>query len=182
VVVDPQVDGDVVEPAVPGALADHQQGRGLPPPTVAAGPVTCLQHGQEPAGQQRLVSAALPGLTHRGQHLGADEHVATEGRSRDDEVACPRQAVGPGVGGRSAVHVHDGQLPVGRGGVVGDQPVDGDRGRRALVQQGEGQALPADVGVGLGRQRADAGDGGGHHGADREELGGDGHAPRRAVR
>ena len=45
----------------------------------------------------------------------------------------------------------------------------------------EGQPLVGDVGLGLGRDGADAGDGGGHGGADGQELRGDGDAPGLAV-
>ena len=53
VVVDAQVDGDVVEAAVPGPVADHEQRRGLPAAPVAAGLVAGLQRGQQPPGERR---------------------------------------------------------------------------------------------------------------------------------
>ena len=60
VVVDPQVGRDVVETAVPGAVADHQQGGGLPAATVAAREVTGPQGGQQPAAEDGLVGGGRP--------------------------------------------------------------------------------------------------------------------------
>ena len=65
--------------------------------------------------------------------------------------------------------------------VLLEQPLEGDRRGRALVEMGEGEALVGDVGVGLGRDGADAGDGGRDRRADGEELRGDGHPPRLTV-
>ena len=58
VVVDPEVDGDVVEAAVPGALLDHQDRRGLPATLVAARGVAGGERGEQPVGQRRVGSLA----------------------------------------------------------------------------------------------------------------------------
>ena len=60
-----------------------------------------------------------------------------------------------GVGGRAAVDVDDADLAVVAPVVLLEQPLQGDRRGRALVEVGEGQALVGDVGVGLGGDRAD---------------------------
>ena len=65
--------------------------------------------------------------------------------------------------------------------VLLDQPLEGDRGGRAVVEVGERQALVGDVGVGLGGDGADPGDGGRHGRPHGQELGGDGHAPGLSV-
>ena len=83
--------------------------------------------------------------------------------------------------GRAAVDVDDADLAVVAALVVLEQPLQRDRGGRAVVEVGERLALVGDVGVGLGRDRADPGHRGRHGGADGEELGGHGHPPRLAV-
>ena len=52
VVVDAQVDGDVVEPAVPGLVLDHEQRRGLPAAGVAAGRVAGGERLEQPVGER----------------------------------------------------------------------------------------------------------------------------------
>ena len=86
-----------------------------------------------------------------------------------------------GVAGGAAVDVDDPDLPVVAALVVLEQPLQRDRGGRALVEVGEGLALVGDVGVGLGGDGADAGHGGRHDRPDGQELRGDGDAPRLTV-
>ena len=80
-----------------------------------------------------------------------------------------------GVRGGAAVDVDDADLAVVAALVVLEQPLERDRGGRAVVEVGQRLALVGDVGVGLGGDGADPGHRSGHGGAHGEELGGDGH-------
>ena len=140
-VVDPQVDRDVVEAAVPASsrttrsAADCRPRRSPPAssPAVArraaGGPAVC-----RPESSPAACIAARP---------LAREHVALDGEAVPGQAARPVQARRPGVAGGSAVAVHDPHLPVVAAGVVLDQPLHGDRGGGAVVEVGEGQALVA---------------------------------------
>ena len=92
-------------------------------------------------------------------------------------AAGPVEAGVAGVAGGVAVDVDDADLAVVAALVLLEQPLQRDRRGGAVVEVGEGQALVGHVGVGLGRDGADAGDGGRDGGADGQELGGDGDAP-----
>ena len=107
VVVDPQVGRDVVAAAVPGAVGDHQQRRGLPAAPVAAGVVAGGERGEQPPGQ-RLVGRSRP------------RRAPSPRRPRGRRGCCPgsrtpspvtppaqSQAAGAGVGRRAAVRVDD---------------------------------------------------------------------------
>ena len=181
VVVDAQVDRDVVEAAVPGALLDHQQRRRLPAARVAAGRVAGGQRVEQPAGERRVRVGGLPGRLHGLDDVLAGEDVALDGVAVAGEAAGPVEAGVPGVRGGAAVDVDDADLAVVAALVVLEQPLQRDRGGRAVVEVGERLALVGDVGVGLGGDRADAGHRGRYGGADGEELGGHGHPPRLSV-
>ncbi len=53
-VVDPQVDRDVVEAAVPRLLAHHEECGGLPAPPVTPGVVAGRQRREQPASQRSV--------------------------------------------------------------------------------------------------------------------------------
>ena len=100
----------------------------------------------------------LPRQLHRLDDLGTDEDVALDRVAGAGHPARPVEALRPGVGGGVAVDVDDADLPVLAAGVLLDQPLQGDRCGGALVHVGEREALVGDVGLGLGGDRADAGD------------------------
>ena len=161
VVVDPQVDGDVVEAAVPGALADDEQRGRLPAragrrrrrrrpraPPAAGGPAARRRRWP------RQASSIASTTSLAGQDVALDR-VAVAG-----DAAGPVEAGVAGVGGGAAVDVDDADLAVVAALVLLEQPLQGDRGGGAVVEVGQGLALVGDVGVGLGGDGADPGDGG----------------------
>ena len=87
----------------------------------------------------------------------------------------------PGVRGGAAVDVDDADLPLVAALVLLEQPVQRHRRGRAVVEVRQGQALVGDVGVRLGRDRADSGDRGRYGGPDGEELRRHGHPPGLSV-
>ena len=185
VVVDAQVDGDVVVPAVAGPVAYDEQCRRLAPAAVTSRVV---------AGGQRREQAALDGLClgrdpralHRLHHVGTGEDVALD-RVAAALAAAPGRPTGPGealgAGPRRgvAVGVDDAHLPVLAALVLLDQPVEGDLRGRAVVEVGQPEVLEGQVGVRLRGDGADPGRRCRHGGPDRQELGGHGDAPRLAV-
>ncbi len=176
VVVGAQVDRDVVEAAVPGAVTDHQHRRRLPPAPVAAGVVAGLQRVDQPP-RERLVRVGQPVLLDRLDHLGPDQDVALDRVPVAGPAAGPVQALVAGVLRGPAVGVDHPDLPVVAALVLLDQRLHHLGGGGAGVEVGERQALVGHVGVGLGGDRADPRDGRGHRGSHREELGGDGDTP-----
>ena len=180
VVVHPQVDRDVVARAVPGVLADDEQGRGLAPALVAAGLVAGPQR-LEQAPLDRPPGGALPGELHGLDDLGPGEDVALDGVAGAGHAAGPVVALGAGVRRRVALGVDDARLAVLGLVVLLDEARQRHLGGGPVVEVGQGEELPRHVGLGLGRDGAHPGDRGGDGGADGEELGGDGHAPRLAV-
>ena len=85
------------------------------------------------------------------------------------------------MAGGAAVGVDEADLAVVAALVLLEQPLQRDRGGRALVEERERLALVGDVGPGLGRDRADLGDRGRDDRPDGEELRRDRHPPRLAV-
>ena len=181
VVVDPQVDGDVVEAAVPGALLDHEQRRRLPAAGVAARRVTGGQGLEQPPRQRRLRVGGLPRGPHREHDVLAGEDVALDGVAVTGEAARPVETGVPGVRGGAAVDVDDADLALLALLVLLEQPEQRHRRGRPVVEVGQGQALVGHVGVRLGRDRADSGHRGRYGGPDREELRRHRHPPRLSV-
>ena len=185
VVVDAQVDGDVVVPAVARPVAHDEQCRRLATAAVTSRVV---------AGGQRREQASLDGLVlgrdpcplHRLHHLGTGEDVALD-RVAAALAAAPGRPAGPGealgAGPRRgvAVGVDDAHLPVLASLVLLDQPVEGDLRGRAVVEVRQPEVLEGEVGVGLRGDGADPGCRCRHGGPDGQELRGDGDAPGLAV-
>ena len=168
-------------PPYPAPSPDHQDRRGLAPPAVAAGRVARGQRREQPTGEGHVGVGAQPRGLHGEHDLLAGQDVALDRVAVAGDAAGPVEAGVSGVRGRAAVQVDDAELAVVAALVVLDQPLERDRGVRAVVEVGESLALVGDVRLGLGRDRPDPGDRRRHRGAHREELGCHRHPPRLAV-
>ena len=183
-VVDPEVDGDVVAAGVPRTVADDEECRRLASAPVTPGIVAGRERCEQAAGQRLVGIARLVGVLHRGDDEVTGQDVALDGVPGvvgTGDAARPVETRVPGVARRAAVEVDEAHLAVVASVVLLEQPLEGDRRGRALVEVGERESLVGDVRVGLRGHRPDTGHGGRYDGAHGQELGGDGDAPRLTV-
>ena len=109
VVVDAQIDERVRQARVAAVALDDEQGRGLPPATVATGRLGRVEAVEQPLGERRA-RRRLERLRERVDGRARDEDVPLGG------VALSRAAAGPGVAlvtrerGRPALAVDDPEL------------------------------------------------------------------------
>lgn len=168
VVVDPQVDVPVVVPAVAPARLDHQEGRRLLAPAVAARPLP------GPKGFDHAFGECPGGLLEGGRHGGHDlvggEDVplacvaAAGARTRVLEALLTSERRRPARG------VHDPCLS-GLSLLVGRQePFERGPGIEPCLQEPEAARPERDLGEGLRGHGADAAPGPRDHRAHRQEL------------
>jgi len=169
VVVDAQVDLGVVAAVATVGTYDDERGA-LPAAAVPAGLVTGSEGREQPLGQ-RIAGRrpGQPGPLHRVDDLGADEDVALDRVPVAGPPAGPVVAAAAGEGGAVTGRADDAGLPLVAAIVGSGEPVEHLVRRTALGEQLEAVRAVGEVGVGLGRDRADAGPRGGHHRPDRQE-------------
>lgn len=181
VVVHPQIDRDVVEAPVTSAVADHQQSRRLPAPTVSPRRVPGGKCSQQQPCQRGRCFPPQPGTLHGLDNLLSSQDIALDRVAFADAATRPIQAGRAGVRCGASRRVDDPYLSAVAPRVGLEEMAQGLHSGRVGGQPREGERLVGDVGVGLGGNRADAGNSRRNRCANGQELRGDGDAPRLAV-